>query len=409
LQQVIEKDSAGGKEREVIEPQDAVLINFEGRIAEDTSVTGGSVFQEAQGWLVVVGDGDIIPALEMGVRFMETGQTALIWSHSKFALGPGTRSFQGTTVPPKSNVMYTVKVVQKVMDTSRLNPYFTIQKALTKKKIANDIYQYEWCPPPKAPDDPSCEQSMGRAIRLYTKTAKEMQTLLDGTYFQQVETDHPQRKESQTILLDSLNNITAVYLRQKDYNKAKLAAVNVLQVDPSNIKALMRAAKAALLDPASTMEEASEALKAAESEITYKNPNDEKELKRLKLQLKRKQQEYRQKTKEMFGNILARDDVKENKTSLHKEPIAEQDSDCLKDQPPSADSAKEDDTGEETTVTTKEQDASFWTTQVYVILFQIVVPLLIAVLCLRTFGPVKVEMGGVGDTEDERHAGSQNA
>jgi hypothetical protein len=54
-------------------------------------------------------------------------------------------------------------------------PYFTIQKALTRKNIANDIYQHEWCPPSKD------------AIRLYTKAAKDMQTLLQVTYFNQVE------------------------------------------------------------------------------------------------------------------------------------------------------------------------------------------------------------------------------
>jgi hypothetical protein len=92
-------------------------------------------------------------------------------------------------------------------------------KPLTRKKIANDIYQHEWCPPPqRTPDDSSCEQSiiMARAAQLYTKAAKEMETLLvqgGGIYFQQqVEQDHPQRKESQVIVLleDSLNNIVAL-------------------------------------------------------------------------------------------------------------------------------------------------------------------------------------------------------
>ena len=65
--------------------------------------------------------------------------------------------------------MYKVTVTQKVMDTSRLNPYFTIQKALTKKKIANDIYTNEWCKPPETDKDANCDHSMKRAVRLYTK------------------------------------------------------------------------------------------------------------------------------------------------------------------------------------------------------------------------------------------------
>jgi hypothetical protein len=413
---------------EPVEPQDAVLMNFEGWVASDKSVTSGPNFQVEKGWLILVGDGDILPALEMGVRFMGTGQTALIWSHPKYALGLGTRKFMDTTVPPNSSVMYKVTVVQKVVDTSRLNPYFTIQKAITRKKIANDIYQHEWCPPPKTSDDPSCEQSMARATKLYTKAAKEMETLLDGTYFQQVEEDHPQRKESQGILLDALNNIVAVYLRQKDYHEAKLAAVNVLQKDPNNIKALMRAAKAALLDPASTMEEASEAIKAAESEITYKNPEEEKELKRLKVQLKRKQVEYKQKSKEMFGNKLtsaatttttntaagagaaatatAKDASKDGMPILDKEdnPVDESDSITSEQQSVKTSAASVVDVnkkGEETALLpTADDDSSYWRTQIYVVLFQVIVPLLIVVLYLRmNNGVTKFDMGhstGVG-------------
>eukprot|EP00980_Cylindrotheca_fusiformis_P030728 scaffold25316_cov215-Cylindrotheca_fusiformis.AAC.1 len=82
-----------------------------------------------------------------------------------------------------------------------------------------------------------------------------MEKLLNGTYFNQVEEDHPQRHQVQQVMLDSLNNIVAVYLRQKEFHKAKQAAVEVLKQDPKNVKALLRAAKASLLDNASTMEE----------------------------------------------------------------------------------------------------------------------------------------------------------
>jgi len=299
-----------------IEPQEAVLVGFEGRTAENRSVKDGLLFQKVSSWLVVVGDADVLPALEMGIRYMRVGQTALIWSHSKFALGNGTRitisedssANECGLVPPNSNVMYKVTVTQKVMDTSRLNPYFTIQKALTKKKIANDIYQNEWCKPPETSESADCEHAMKRALRLYTKAAKEMETLVQGTYFNFVEEDHPQRHESRQILLDSLNNIVAVHLRQKKYHAAKLSAVEVLRIDPNNIKVLLRAAKAAMMDPASTLEEASAAINAAESAIVSsskkkKSPN-EKELKRLKNQLKEKRDDYKEKTKAMFGDKL---------------------------------------------------------------------------------------------------------
>ena len=260
--------------------------------------------------------------------------------------------------------MYKVTVTQKVMDTSRLNPYFTIQKALTKKKIANDIYQNEWCNPPETNEDADCEHAMRRAIRLYTNAAKDMETLLQGTYFKQVETDHPQRHESRQILLDSLNNLVALHLRQKEYHKAKLSAVEVLKVDPNNIKALLRAAKAALLDPASTLDEALAATKAAESAIATNSNNksiNEKELNRLKIQLKEKQVEYKEKTKEMFGNKLS-------------------------SVPPSVSKNDAESTTTSASLTSREKEETktnvklFWKKQMYTMVLQVILPMLILFL-----------------------------
>jgi hypothetical protein len=279
------------------------MITFTARLAETRNDTDGPIIQQTvKSWLVGVGDGDVVPALEMGIRFMETGQTAHIWAHSKYALGPGIRRHDAYTLPPNSNIMYEVNVSQIVMDTSRLNPYFSIQKALTRKTIANDIYQFEWSSSPSSADENN--MAVARALRLYQRAAADMQQLLGGVYFQQVEADHPQRDQARQIMLDSLNNIAAVQMRLLEYHKAKEAAVQVLQQDSKNLKALMRAAKAALLDPASTMEEAQAALEAAENQVTYKNPNEEKELKTLRAQFKQKKKEYKTKSKEMFANKL---------------------------------------------------------------------------------------------------------
>jgi len=367
---LVMKELSGGKS-ETIEPREAVLVTFKGRIAGDRTVRDGALFQKAESWLVVVGNSDVVPALDMGIRYMKVGQTALIWSHSKFALGKGTRTTIAENgkangcglVPPNSNVMYEVTVTQKVMDTSSLNPYFTIQKALTKKKIANDIYQNEWCEPPKTNEDADCEYSMRRAIRLYTKAAQEMETLLQGTYFHHVEKDHPQRHESRQICLDSMNNIVAVHLKQKDYHEAKLAAAEVLKMDPNNTKALLRAAKAALNDPVSSFEEASAAIKAAEAAIATtsgkKKAMNEKELNRLAIQLKEKQVEYKEKSKEMFGNKLR----------PKKTPVSDQNVEAT--------------SSSTATATKKEESTSsslFWKTHASTLFLQTIVPLILLVL-----------------------------
>jgi len=319
VMKVIKSDRPrNNKDPASIQPNDAVMIDFVARIADDRSSEDGPVIQEVKDWFIVVGEGDVLPALELAIRFMDSGSTVRVWSHSKYAFSSGTRKHEETQLASNTNVMFEVTVSQIIADTSGLNPYFTIQKAVSRKTIANDAYKHEWCPPPNTDQDPSCDAAMARALRLYKKVAQEMETLLGGTYFKQVEENHPQRLQATQIMLDSLNNTVAVYLRQMQYHEAKQSAVEVLKQDPKNIKALLRAAKAALLDPASTMEEVQAALSAADSEITYKQPQEEKELKRLKAQYKQKQQEYKKKTKEMFGNKLNKKESSDKEASTAK-------------------------------------------------------------------------------------------
>jgi hypothetical protein len=409
-----------------VDEAEACVVNLSNDDGDDRNNKDNKtkIFQQAKSWLIIVGDGDVLPALEMGIRFMQTGQTALIWCHSKYAMGPGTRTYAvdgklnsttSITVPPRSAVAYKVKVIQKVMDTSRLNPYFTLQKAETKKKIANDVYQHEWCPPPTSLDDPDCQQAMARSIRLYTKAAKEMEALLDGTYFQQVEQDHPQRKQCEKILLDSLNNIVAVYLRQKEYGKAKQSAVNVLSVDSGNLKALLRAAKAALLDPASSYEEVEAALKAADDEITYKNPQEENDLKKLKALFKRQKEQYKERTKAMFGNKLSTTSKsKSTSTNQEEEPSAVTTKDTAMNNTKGEDISKDVDVDgdvgavdagviassadvnadgktEEEIQSDEKDRSSFWWSQLYAMIGQVIIPLILVLLYRYVYLEKKVD------------------
>jgi hypothetical protein len=119
---------------------------------------------------------------------------------------------------------------------------------------------------------------MNRVIRLYTKAAKYMDTLLQVTHFNQVEKEHPQHIQSQQLLVDSLNNIVAVCIQYETTRipQGQTSGRGSLETGPQKLERNLGGTKAALLDPASTMEEVKAALEAAESEITYKNRNEEK-------------------------------------------------------------------------------------------------------------------------------------
>lgn len=373
-----ETEPFGSKGPEPIRPQDAVLINFVARQADHKDHEDGPIIQQAKGWLITVGEGDVAPALEMGIRFLETGQTGRVWAHSKYALGPGSRVHGDYTLPANSSIMYQVTVTQIVVDTSRLNPYFPIQKALTRKNIANDIYQYEWV------EGVDSTMAMQRAVRLYQKAAKDLDVLLNGVYFQQVELDHPQKLQARQIMLDALNNTTAVFLRQEEYHKAKQAAVEVLKCDSKNLKALLRASKAALLDPASTLEEAEAALKAAEAEVTYKNPNEEKEVKKLKVQFQKFKMDYKEKSKEMYGKMMNPPKVEQASKKVNiDEKIMEFAETKMAEVAREKAAAAEADKGTATTTAKNDStldeilkdDTKFWHLQVFLIALNVLIPL----------------------------------
>ena len=55
----------GGGKGDQIEPKEAVLVTFEGRVADNRSIKNGSLFQRFESLLIVVGDSDVVPALDM--------------------------------------------------------------------------------------------------------------------------------------------------------------------------------------------------------------------------------------------------------------------------------------------------------------------------------------------------------
>ncbi len=282
-----------------IQSNETILINLTGRQADNAQHHDGPIFQQAKSWLITVGEPFVwIRPLEWLVEQVPTKEkeTALLYIDASSPHHPfqqTTRMYKDYTLPVNSNLLYELQIIQIVMDTSRLNPYFPIQKALTFKSIANDLYQNEWervnandtnnCSRNNKPE--SGKNSRERAIYLYDKGAKLATTLLAGTYFANVEADHPQRKQCESIRMDCHNNTIAVYLRAKRWAKAREAARQALPTQ--NPKTHLRNVKAHVLDPDVNVEETELALNKAESVICYKDV-EEKELKQLRAKWNKK-------------------------------------------------------------------------------------------------------------------------
>lgn len=271
-------------------------MSFVGRLASSTSEDDGPIFQTETNWWVVVGDKDVVPALEMGIRFTEVGETTAIWSHSKFAYGHGTRS---DILPANANVRFEVSV-HKIWTAEDLDQSSVkLEICRSKKTIANDIYQNE--------DVANNPQAKSRALHTYRKAAEQLECILrQSEGVTSVEDGNADLdfdiQDVRNLLSDCLNNIAAVHLQCKSYHAAKESCVAVLQHDPHNFKALLRAAKAALLDPASSYEEVEAAIKAA-TEQTQVDEKLKVEVQRLKMDLLRRKQVHKQREKSMYSKM----------------------------------------------------------------------------------------------------------
>lgn len=301
-----------------MDSRDAVFVDItgyldlssEGPQSLATETAPGPVFQRARNWQVIIGEKDVLPCIEMGIRFMGVGETALIWSHSKFAFGLSQRhhpnkssTFNSKTstdsatgsepmvdVPPNSSVYFILHVHRIVPESELVSNKGQIATARMKKTIGNDIYAHECVE--------NGSSGFQRARQQYRRGADLMLNLLQHPG----ELDEPsQEQQARQLLLDCLNNISASHLRHGEYKLAKEAAVDVLQHDPDNYKALLRAAKAALMDPGSSFEEVELSIQALQEQQSTTVSRD---VVQLQAELKRRKQKYQKRSKEMFRNFF---------------------------------------------------------------------------------------------------------
>lgn len=277
-----------------------VHIDFIGRCASSKDDFGGKIFQEVENWTIVIGERDVVNAVEMGVRFMKHSH-AVVYSHSKFALGPGTRVHGDYELPPDSNVIYEItirRIVENVDDIALL------EICQSKKAIANDIVRHERIQ--------THEFAKQRALQLYKRAIAMLESSL-----QKPNDDYQSVTE---CLLDCRNNIAAVYLTCKQYHDAKEACIEVLKLDSKNGKALLRAAKACIYDPSSTFLEAKATIQAAEK-MCGENEDLAKEIRKLKDDLSKRQAKHKRQ-KQLMVSRMAKGTMSSEPTEVSPKAVA---------------------------------------------------------------------------------------
>ena len=243
-----------------------------------------------------IGKGDLIPALELGLRHSRIGDRFLLRANSRFAFGYNGRD---TSVPPNADLHFDIHVLNHIQESEIDNDYVHIQissilslnngkfNVCLPEDIDADIVSHSnrWaafsdlCFRKEAGNRWFKYKDFQRAARAYaegTKVADEYfksidkyqenkndMIKMDENGQMQINPDyrggegnidgdsaHEENDGKDSIIflayVSCLNNLAACHMEQGENLKARDLCIKVLEIDPSNLKALLRAARSSL-------------------------------------------------------------------------------------------------------------------------------------------------------------------
>jgi len=208
------------------EAKDFVRLSFRGYIKNENDTH--QLFTEKDNFIIVLGEADVPPGLEMGIRFCPIGCSAQVTCTSKFAYGDrgrkkereekNTDTKKYVAVPPSCELQYSF-VVHEI-----INYVDDLQQIQLKKAIGNESFQYDL--------------DVGyKALLVWKRTL----TMIDSAINQPDGMPQDTIKSLEKIKIDLHNNIALVYYNQKQYNEAKSSCNTILnELDEKNSKACIR-------------------------------------------------------------------------------------------------------------------------------------------------------------------------
>lgn len=217
---------------------------------------------------------------------MREGEQCIIRCESRFAYGPDgcPATKEGDAdLPPNSDIEVRIELlgVQSTTSVSDLSPEETIAEGERKKAVGNRHFE---------------RAAYKKALRAYTSAANTVA----GVEFPNENANA--FREARQLRIDCGNNIATTCVRLGDLEKAKEAAVGVLELDPDNAKALFRAGQVSSLQ--SNFTEASLALKRA-LELNPASREIQAELHRLSARVKAYKKKRQALEETMARNLFA--------------------------------------------------------------------------------------------------------
>lgn len=284
-----------------------VTIRYEGK-----NIKTNEIFDKCTEKTVRIGDQNLIPGLELGVKMMEEGETALIQLEPRFAYGdkgPG-----GTGLPTKPGdgptLEYNVtllKVGAEQKEAADMTHQDRMEEAKERKLQGNEHYKFG---------------NLEKAVRCYKNT---LALFPEGYSFgiEKEKTIDDKKKEEdkvKSLLIDAGNNLAHCYQKLGKIVESKEACVGVLSVNRDNIKALLRHGELSVNE--NDFVEAKACLTRAKGIADELEGGVFKKLVDAQLvRLRQRKKKYKKQQKSMYGGKFSTLSNKENKINATNEKI----------------------------------------------------------------------------------------
>ncbi|CAH0482757.1 unnamed protein product [Peronospora belbahrii] len=217
-----------------------------------------------------IGDGEVMPALELVAKMMHVGEVCEVRCDARFAYGDvGLEPH----VPPGAEMKLVVelcRVGKKI--TAEMSSQELIMEATQKKESGNRYFK---------------EKNYDQAAKLYKRALKLLET------WEHSEEDATKCKE---LLIALGNNVGNVQHKLNQYKEARQSSLEVLQLDGKNIKAMYRIGHLAL--DQNEFDEANVFLRKA-MEIDPKNTK----VRHLLVQLKKKKRDQKALERKLYAKL----------------------------------------------------------------------------------------------------------
>lgn len=298
-------------------------------------------FEILENIVLQIGEGDVIPGLELALRHSKVGDHLLVNITSRFAFGDGGKLYnnewQGLpldalaegVVPPNMDVQYEVTILSHTADqellpdmqerfekiTSSIVDDTDKAIVLNRLKVLQGLQMRKDCGNRWF----VCKE-FGRAAKAYSRATKLADTYFNKEHDEKVSLAQTLEEKAQalhekenreidqddlevvSVYVTCLNNLVACKLSQGEYKEAKELCVRVLEADPGNVKALIRAVKASLaLD---LFDECEACLKFLDERKDLQE-SQVKEVVTLRNKLRKARVDYKEKSRQLQQKIAA--------------------------------------------------------------------------------------------------------